>query len=66
MGNVEAGADQIAHLAIYNASEGHYLSTTIDPARQVAIAHTRNFSVFALGSIATPIPMGYLPRVSSQ
>ena len=58
--------DQINHLTIYNVSENQFLSTTIDTTRQVAIAHSSQFSTFTLAQITGPIPMVYLPVVSND
>ncbi|MBI3979450.1 MAG: hypothetical protein HY331_14805 [Chloroflexi bacterium] len=60
---LELSDEQLGRLAIYNASRGEYLSTAVDRNRQVAMAKTRRFSIFALVQVAAPIPRAYLPII---
>ena len=58
--------EQVSNLVIYNASRNEYLTTTIDPLRQVAIARTRRFSTFTLALITGPVPRFYLPVLARE
>ncbi|MBI4582247.1 MAG: hypothetical protein HY718_21305 [Planctomycetes bacterium] len=57
---------ELGRLVIYNATRNELLPTTLDRARQVAVAKTRRFSTFTLALASGPVPRVYLPVALDQ